>query len=63
MRRIHLEAGRADEYWLDLGAEAFAGELRCLGVAHTLELVDGGHFDIAHRYPAAIRELAVALGG
>jgi S-formylglutathione hydrolase FrmB len=61
MRRIYLDAGRRDEYYLDLGAQAFAAELSRLGVEHTLELFDGGHGGFSHRYPAAVRELVVAL--
>jgi len=61
MRRIHLDAGRSDEYYLDLGAQAFAAELTKLGAAHTLELFDGTHARLTYRYPGAIRELAVAL--
>jgi hypothetical protein len=62
MRRIYLDAGRRDEYFLDLGAIAFARELEKLGVEHTLELFDGTHSGITYRYPGAIRELIVALG-
>jgi hypothetical protein len=61
MRRIYLDAGRSDEYFLDLGAQAFAAELERLGVAHTLELFPGKHGGIAWRYPRAIRELVTAL--
>ena len=61
MRRIHLDAGRSDEYYLDLGAQAFAAELDRLGVPHTLELFEGKHGGLTYRYPGAIRELAVAL--
>jgi S-formylglutathione hydrolase FrmB len=61
MRRIYLDAGRSDDYFLDLGAQAFAGELTALGVPHTLELFDGRHSGIAHRYPGAIRQLVNAL--
>ena len=57
MRRIYLDAGRSDEYYLDLGATAFAAELDKLGVAHTLELFDGKHARLTYRYPGAIREL------
>ena len=32
MRRIYLDAGNRDEYFLDLGAQAFAAELDALGV-------------------------------
>ncbi len=61
LRRIHLEAGRRDEYFLDLGAQAMAAELDAHGIAHTLELFDGRHGGISHRYPAASRELVLAL--
>jgi S-formylglutathione hydrolase FrmB len=61
MHRIYLDAGREDEYYLDLGAQAFAAELERLGIAHTLELFDGKHGGLTYRYPGAIRELVVAL--
>lgn len=61
MRRIYLDAGRQDEYYLDLGAQAFADELARLGVDHTLELFDGRHGGISYRYPGAIRQLVEAL--
>jgi S-formylglutathione hydrolase FrmB len=61
MRRIYLDAGRSDEYYLDLGATAFGAELDKLGVEHTTELFDGKHGGIAWRYPGAIRELVLAL--
>lgn len=62
MRRIYLDAGRRDEYFLDLGAQAFADELAKLGVEHSLELFDGKHGGISYRYPRAVRELVLALG-
>jgi S-formylglutathione hydrolase FrmB len=61
MRRIYLDAGRSDEWYLDLGAQAFAAELSALGVEHTLELFDGRHGGISYRYPGAIAELVRAL--
>jgi hypothetical protein len=61
MRRIYLDAGRSDEAFLDLGAQAFARELEQLGIAHTLELFDGRHGGISYRYPGAIRELLLVL--
>ncbi|HUJ36014.1 MAG TPA: alpha/beta hydrolase-fold protein [Solirubrobacteraceae bacterium] len=63
MHRIYLDAGKADEYFLDLGAQAFAEELSRIGAAHTLELFDGKHGGITYRYPGAIRELVTALQG
>jgi molybdopterin converting factor small subunit len=61
MRHIYLDGGRRDEWFLDLGAQAFGRELDKLGVEHTLELFDGKHGGITYRYPAAIRGLVEAL--
>jgi hypothetical protein len=61
MRRVYLDAGKSDEWFLDLGAQAFAAELDKLGVERTLELFDGKHGGITYRYPGAIRELVLAL--
>jgi hypothetical protein len=61
MRRVYLDAGRNDEYFLDLGAQAFSAELEKIGVDHTVELFDGKHGGITYRYPGAIRELILAL--
>jgi S-formylglutathione hydrolase FrmB len=61
MKLIYLDAGRSDEYFLDLGAQAFAKELDALDVAHTLELFNGRHGGISYRYPKAIAELAKVL--
>jgi S-formylglutathione hydrolase FrmB len=61
MRRIYLDAGKSDEFYLDLGAQAFAAELERLGVEYSLELFDGAHGGISYRYPGAIRELVQAL--
>jgi hypothetical protein len=61
LRRVYLDAGKKDEWFLDLGAQAVGAEFERLGVEHTLELFDGKHGGIAYRYPGAIRELLVAL--
>jgi enterochelin esterase-like enzyme len=61
MRRIYLDAGKSDEWFLDLGAQAVSAELSKIGAEHTLELFEGTHDGIAYRYPGAIRELIVAL--
>lgn len=61
MKLIYLDAGKSDEYYLDLGAQAFAKELDELGVAYTLELFEGRHGGISYRYPGAIKALVEAL--
>ncbi len=61
MRRIYLDAGKSDEWYLDLGAQAFARELDELGIDYSLDLFEGTHMGIQYRYPAAIAELVRAL--
>ncbi len=61
MKRIYLDAGRSDEYYLDLGAQAFARELDNAGIDYTLELFEGKHGGLQYRYPGAIKELVEAL--
>jgi hypothetical protein len=43
MKRIYLDAGKRDEYYLDLGATAFAREVEKAGATCSLELFDGTH--------------------
>lgn len=62
MKLIYLDAGKSDEYFLDLGAQAFAKELDVLGISYTLELFEGRHGGISYRYPGAIKALVEALG-
>ena len=61
MKLIYLDAGRSDEYYLDLGARAIAKELTEAGIDHTLDLFEGTHGGIQYRYPKAIRALVEAL--
>ncbi len=61
LRGIYLDAGKRDEYYLDLGAAAFAAELDALGVEHTFELFDAGHMSIEYRYTRALAFLAELL--
>jgi S-formylglutathione hydrolase FrmB len=64
MRAIWIDAGRSDEYFLDLGAEAFRCGVAAAGVADDVvhfELFDGGHNGVAWRYPLALSFLAERL--
>lgn len=54
---IWIDAGRADEYYLDLGATAFRRALTAAGVSDDrvhFELFDGRHGGIEYRYPLAL---------
>jgi hypothetical protein len=62
MRAIYIDAGKRDEWFLDLGAEAFRQELETLGITDVFfELFDASHGAIEYRYPFAIRYLAERL--
>jgi S-formylglutathione hydrolase FrmB len=63
MRAIWIDAGTSDDFYLDLGAQAFRDQLSALGIEHSVrfELFEGTHGGIAWRYPLAIRYLADAL--
>jgi S-formylglutathione hydrolase FrmB len=59
---VYIDAGKRDEYYLDLGAEAFRRALADLGIADVFfELFDGTHMQIEYRYPLALRYLAERL--
>jgi len=64
LRAIWIDAGRSDDYYLDLGAQAFRAELATLGIDDDrlrFELFDGTHGGIDWRYPEAIGWLAERL--
>jgi molybdopterin converting factor small subunit len=62
LHAIYIDAGTRDEWFLDLGAEAFRRELEALGITDVFfELFDAGHGGIEYRYPLAIRYLAERL--
>ena len=62
LRAIYIDAGKKDEYFLDLGAEAFRRALEGIGVTDvSFELFDATHMGIEYRYPLALRYLAERL--
>ena len=62
MRAIYIDAGKKDEYFLDLGAEAFRRELEKIGVTDLFfELFDATHMGIEYRYPLSLKYLAERL--
>jgi len=62
MRAIYIDAGKKDEFYLDLGAEAFRRALEEIGVTDvSFELFDGTHMSIEYRYPISLKYLAERL--
>jgi hypothetical protein len=64
LRAVWIDAGTRDEWFLDLGAEAFRAGLERIGVPAdriAFELFPSGHGGIDYRYPQAIAWLAHRL--
>ncbi len=62
MRAIYIDAGKRDDYFLDLGAEAFRRALAQIGVTDVFfELFDATHSAIEYRYPLSLKYLAERL--
>jgi hypothetical protein len=62
LRAIYIDAGKSDQFFLDLGAEAFRRALERIGVTDVFfELFDATHSAIEYRYPLALRYLAERL--
>jgi hypothetical protein len=63
-RGVWLDAGRHDEYFLDLGASVLRDALLAAGLPEdrlNFELVEGGHRGMSHRYPLSLTWLAQRL--
>lgn len=62
MKAIYIDAGRRDDFYLDLGAEAFRRALAAIGVTDVFfELFDATHMSIEYRYPLSMKYLAERL--
>ncbi|HEY7857254.1 MAG TPA: alpha/beta hydrolase-fold protein [Candidatus Nanopelagicales bacterium] len=64
LRAVWIDAGTRDEWFLDLGAQAFRGRLADIGLPETavsFELFDGAHGGIDYRYPMSLAWLAHRL--
>jgi hypothetical protein len=66
LRAIRIDAGTRDEYFLDVGAEAFRAKLRVAGVWDEVvrfELFDATHAAIEYRYPLSLAWLCAKISG
>ena len=62
LRAIYVDAGTRDEYFLDLGAEAYRRALSEAGAPEPFfELFEAGHGGIEYRYPIGLRYVAERL--
>jgi Putative esterase len=61
-KAIYIDAGKRDEWFLDVGAAAFRHELEAIGVRDVFfELFDATHMAIEYRYPLGVKYLAERL--
>lgn len=66
LRAIWIDAGNRDDFYLDLGAEAFRAALHDIGVGPDVvrfELFDGTHSGIDYRYPLSLAWLCQRIAG
>lgn len=66
VRSMWIDAGVRDEYFLDVGAQAFRAELRAIGVPDDVirfELFDATHGAIDYRYPLSLSWLCQRMAG
>jgi len=62
LRAIWIDGGKDDEWYLDLGAQAFRDALADIGVTDVqFELFEGTHGRIDYRYPLSLSYLAERL--
>ena len=62
LKAIYIDAGKRDQFFLDLGADAFRGALDEIGVRDVyFELFDATHSAIEYRYPLALAYLTERL--
>jgi hypothetical protein len=58
---VYIDAGKRDEWYLDLGAQAVRNQYEALGVEPIFELFDATHMSIEYRYPKGTAYLAERL--
>jgi hypothetical protein len=56
MRAISIDAGKRDQFFLDLGAAAFRRALEKIAITDIFfELFDATHTQIEYRYPLSLK--------
>jgi enterochelin esterase-like enzyme len=59
---LFIDAGKRDEFHLQLGARLLRDRLTTLGIDHEYEEFDGGHFGTSYRYETSLPLMVRALG-
>ena len=61
LKTLFFDCGVRDEFYLHLGARKLSQVLRSLGVRHSYEEHEFGHFDMSSRYDRSLRLLSNRL--
>ncbi|HYY56235.1 MAG TPA: alpha/beta hydrolase-fold protein [Pyrinomonadaceae bacterium] len=61
LKLLYLDAGKRDEFALDLGARALCARLEEMGIAFIHEEFDDGHFNISYRYDHSLAHISKAV--
>jgi Putative esterase len=62
LKAVYIDSGTKDEWYLDLGAEAFRREAEAAGAADVrFELFEATHMAIEYRYPLGVKYMAERL--
>ena len=61
LKLLYLDAGKRDEFALDIGARTLASRLREMKVRFTHEEFDDGHFNISYRYDRSLALISKAM--
>jgi len=61
MRSIYLDAGRSDEYNLQLATRQLAAKLAGHGLDCTHQEFEGGHSNTSHRYERSLAAVTAVL--
>jgi Putative esterase len=62
LKAVYIDAGTKDEWYLDLGAEAFRREIEAAGASEVyFELFEATHMAIEYRYPLGVKYMAERL--
>ncbi len=61
LKLLFLDAGKSDEFGLDVGARILSAKLRELGIHHIHEEFDGGHFGISYRFDRSLELISGSI--
>lgn len=61
LKLLFLDAGKSDEFNLDVGARILSKRLKDHGIEHIHEEFDGGHFGVSYRFDRSLELISGAI--